>query len=533
MHPRKKSSIVLPLLFLVLSATALWVSVPALAQMIDRTHNPNIANAGIAKSLSQEIGMGRGNWMVPDSSSFIIARDPFRAIRRGRQLFQRKFLRIQGQGPLASDGIGDINNNLALGAGLSDSCAGCHGRPKGAAGFGGDVVTRPDSRDAPHLFGLGLKEMLADEITSDLRATRSQAIDEAQSAGRTINKPLNSKGINYGSINAHQDGTVDTSEVRGVNPDLRVRPFFAHGGKISIREFLIGAFNDEMGLQSVDPDLMQAKDGARVVTPSGMVLDGTKDQLETPPTADPGADPDQDGITNEIPTSLVDFMEFYLLNYFKPAVYRQTEETAQGRRLFDRVGCAQCHIPDLQINHDRRVADMDTAFDPERGMLNDLFATPKLLFNTIDDHSGYPTVKQPRLQPFLVKNFFSDIKRHDIGPNFYERNYNGTMQTEFLTTPLWGVGSTSPYGHDGRSINLISVILRHGGEAQAARDEFARLSDSQQSRLIAFLNSLVLFPPDDTASTLDPGDRNAFGFPQFGHGSIKLSALFNNPNDPE
>jgi hypothetical protein len=36
--------------------------------------------------------------MTSDSSSFIIARDPFRAIRRGRQLFQRKFLRSQGQG---------------------------------------------------------------------------------------------------------------------------------------------------------------------------------------------------------------------------------------------------------------------------------------------------------------------------------------------------------------------------------------------------------------------------------------------------
>src|SRR6266536_650440 len=160
---------------------AIWlVSAPVLSQSIDRTQNPNIANAGIAKSLAQEVGSGRGDLRTPDSSSFIIARDPFRAIRRGRQLFQRKFLRSQGQGPLAADGVGDINTNLALGAGLSDSCAGCHGRPKGAAGSGGDVVTRPDSRDAPHLFGLGLKEMLADEITSDLRAIRSQAIEDAR-----------------------------------------------------------------------------------------------------------------------------------------------------------------------------------------------------------------------------------------------------------------------------------------------------------------------------------------------------------------
>jgi hypothetical protein len=79
----------------------------------------------------------------------------------------------------------------------------------------------------------------------------------------------------------------------------------------------------------------------------------------------------------------------------------------------------------------------------------------------------------------------------------------------------------------------MEVILRHGGEAQAARDAFAALPPEQQERVLKLLNSLVLFPPDDTASTLDPGNRTTFGFPQFGHGSIKLTVLFNNPNDPE
>ncbi len=157
-------------------ACAVAVStIPALGQLIDKTKAPNIADEGINKSLTQQIGAGRGDWMTPDSSSFIISRDPFRAIRRGRQLFQRKFTRAEGNGPVAGDGLGDMNNKLAIGAGLTDSCAACHGRPRGSAGVGGDVVTRPDSRDAPHLFGLGLKEMLADEITSDLRAIRSAA----------------------------------------------------------------------------------------------------------------------------------------------------------------------------------------------------------------------------------------------------------------------------------------------------------------------------------------------------------------------
>jgi hypothetical protein len=44
---------------------------------------------------------------------------------------------------------------------------------------------------------------------------------------------------------------------------------------------------------------------------------------------------------------------------------------------------------------------------------------------------------------------------------------------------------------------------------------------------------LILFPPDDTPSNLDPGNRNNPYYPQAGQGSIKLSVLFNDPNDPE
>src|SRR5262245_1089266 len=507
---------------------------PALAQQIDRTQNPNNANAGIAKSLAEQIGAGRGDVNTPDSSAFIIARDPARAVRRGRQIFQRKFLGHQGQGPLFNDGEGDINTELRLGAGLVDSCAGCHGRPKGSAGSGGDVATRPDSRDAPHLFGLGLKEMLADEITADLRAIRDDAVHDARARRTSVTRRLTSKGIHYGVITARGDGSVDTSRVQGVDPDLRVRPFFLHGGTISIREFLVGAFQAEMGLQAVDPDLAAACSGSRIVTPGGMVLDGSKDVIECPPTANPDADPDRDGVGNEIPTSLVDFVEFYLLNYFKPATYQQTPSTRRGRSIMTSIGCMRCHVSDLKIKEDRRVADVETGYYPERGNpFNRLFATATILFTPRDDRSGFPPLKRPNRDPFVVRNIFTDFKRHDLGPNFHERNYDGTIRTHFLTTPLWGVGTTAPYGHDGRSINLAEVILRHGGEAQRERDLFAALGSRDQDEVVAFLSSLVIFPPDDTASNLDPGNRATAGYPQFGAGSIRLGALFNDPTDPE
>ncbi len=57
-----------------------------------------------------------------------------------------------------------------------------------------------------------------------------------------------------------------------------------------------------------------------------------------------------------------------------------------------------------------------------------------------------------------------------------------------------------------QTFNLTEVILRHGGEAQGESDAFAALSDADRNDLLEFLNSLILFPPDDTSSNLDPAN---------------------------
>lgn len=507
-------------------------SINTQAQETDITQTPNMANVGMKKSLEQQIGAGQGDIFTPDSSLYLINRDPFRSIARGRNLFQRKFTVAQGLGPRTGDGIGDIEAEASIGAGLADSCAACHGRPRGSAGFGGVVFTRPDSRDAPHLFGLGIVEMLADEITHDLRQISDEAVKIAKYKGRAITKRLVSKGLRYGKIRANPDGSVDTTRVEGVNSDLRVRPFFHHGGTISIREFIVGALNAEMGLEAADPDLARAAAGERIVTAAGMVLDGSVDSLEAPPAARESDDPDLDGVANEIPAGLVDHLEFYLLNYFQPATYETTRRTEKGRRILKEVGCTTCHRPTLVIEHDRRVADVVTEYNHQNGVFNHLFATATLLTKEVPG-SGHPTIKKPQGQPFSVTNIYADFKRHDLGPNYWERNFDGTLTKEFMTEPLWGVGSTAPYGHDGRSINLREVILRHGGEAQESRDAFGDLPVRRQEFVLDFLQSLVLFGPPDTASNLDPGDPNAPDFPQNGHGSINLTGLFNDPSDPE
>ena len=68
---------------------AVVVCVSANAQLSDIEQTPNPLNEGIQKSYQEQIGMGRGDINTFDSSLFIIKRDPFRSIRRGRQIFQR------------------------------------------------------------------------------------------------------------------------------------------------------------------------------------------------------------------------------------------------------------------------------------------------------------------------------------------------------------------------------------------------------------------------------------------------------------
>ena len=82
-----------------LMGAAAMLAGPAIAQLRDVKEkiSGNDVNEGIQKSLPEEIGAGRGNLTTQGSSLYIVARDPFRSIRRGRQLFQRKFLPSQGQ----------------------------------------------------------------------------------------------------------------------------------------------------------------------------------------------------------------------------------------------------------------------------------------------------------------------------------------------------------------------------------------------------------------------------------------------------
>ena len=202
------------------------------------------------------------------------------------------------------------------------------------------------------------------------------------------------------------------------------------------------------------------------------MLNGLTDTFEPAPS-------DEGDIgTVEQRTALVDFLEFYLFSYFKAGTGEQTPLDSHGRKLFEETGCTTCHIPTADPARSAggrrgdRVRPRAGPFQPA------LFHRALIAREPVIDRAGRGR-EDSAYQPFVVENIYTDFKRHDLGPNFHERSYDGTIRTAFMTSPLWGVGSTPPYGHDGRSINLMEVILRHGGEAKEARDSFAALSSTE------------------------------------------------------
>ena len=103
---------------------------------------------------------------------------------------------------------------------------------------------------------------------------------------------------------------------------------------------------------------------------------------------------------------------------------------------------------------------------------------------------------QPKLEQFDYTlgrrvRLFSDLRRHDMGPQLAERTDRGVAPSVFLTRPLWGLGDRGNYFlHDGRARSIAEAIRLHGGEAAEAAGSFAALPIEEQRAIEVFLLSL-------------------------------------------
>jgi CxxC motif-containing protein (DUF1111 family) len=132
---------------------------------------------------------------------------------------------------------------------------------------------------------------------------------------------------------------------------------------------------------------------------------------------------------------------------------------ANGRKVFQTVGCALCHTPTMQ--------------------------------------TGNSTVAALRNKPV---NLYSDLMLHNMGSGLADDILQVQAgPDEFRTAPLWGLGQRLFFLHDGRTSDLVEAIQAHAGaasgrfpasEANGVIGAFSRLPEQQKQDLLNFLRSL-------------------------------------------
>ena len=347
----------------------------------------------------------------------------------------------------------------------AQSCLECHSVVSSAAipasfGVGGagssssNVIFRPTKINLkngdtngrfinpPFLFGSGAVELLAKEMTIRLQELKEQALADP---GAEI--VLTAKGVSFGTIIVDRAGHLDTSNVKGINQDLVVRPFGRKGEFATVRAFDRGAMQFHFGMQPVE-------------------------------VVGEGEDPDGDGVTNEILIGELSALHIWSTTLPKPEMVKMSENSSQGFFVFDQIGCTECHTPFLNTN-----TKLLTYSYPE--------VEEEPTANTFYEIDLAQIANFRRNQDGGVEvPLFADLKRHDMGSGLEESFEGDVPRNEFTTARLWGVADTAPYLHDGRALTIKEAILMHGGEAQESRDAFAALDNNDMQALLSFLNSL-------------------------------------------
>ena len=311
-----------------------------------------------------------------------------------------------------------------------------------------DGVTETTGRviNPPFIFGAGGVELLAKEMTRDLQSIKTEA--ENEPLGTKFD--LLTKGIEFGTVTSNGDGTVDikiTNDL-GIDQDLVVRPFGRKGDNFSIRDFDRGAMAFHFGIQSLD-------------------------------VFDAGTDPDGDGIIDELTIGEMSALSVFLATLPSPVMTRLTDDAFAGELLFDSLGCANCHVPELHSESKYLTQSFpDIATDPDANVFMSINLRKK------------PSLFRKSGRGIVVP-LFSDLKRHNMGSELAETT-GSDLDPFFITARLWGIADSAPYLHDGRAATLTEAILAHGGEALVSQKKFKALADQQRIELLSFLRSLKL-----------------------------------------
>ena len=152
----------------------------------------------------------------------------------------------------------------------------------------------------------------------------------------------------------------------------------------------------------------------------------------------------------------------------------------RGNGLFDKTGCATCHVETLTTAPAGTKIDGGTftipaalgsiTFHPYGDFLLHDIGTGDGILQATREHYGNKVFQM--MSGYLAKQNFE------------------SSRNKIRTAPLWGVRLRPRMMHDGGSLTFRDAIMRHGGEAAHVTKQFEKLKRGEQEAIIEFLKSL-------------------------------------------
>jgi len=417
-------------------------------------------------------------------------------VARGRQLFTAKFTDADGRGrPKATQAIvptlrkrGETPNFQRTGGPDSSACSSCHSEP--FVGGAGDFVTNvfasegfesadfdsldpsfSSERNTKPIFGDGLVELLAREMTQELQGLRQRGVRDAAASGKDVDVRLETKGVYYGWLTVKANGIVDFSRLEGLDNDLVVRPFSQKGVFTSLRQFTVNAMNQHFGMEASE------RFGVRWTGSHNFGGSAVPDALSS-------------GDISSVVAFQATLPPPIRKTYDKPEWQAVADA---GEKAFDALGCASCHKSSLPL---KSLVFTDPGPLDAAGTLR-ASEVAKPIAIDLAKQPWASTLKKNDKGEWLVP-LYGDLKRHVIVDEGNPELGNELMAQRFVerdvfrTAPLWGVGSYGSHGHRGDFTTLDGIIRAHGGEAREAGHAYANADEAIRNSIIAFLKSLVI-----------------------------------------
>jgi len=164
----------------------------------------------------------------------------------------------------------------------------------------------------------------------------------------------------------------------------------------------------------------------------------------------------------------------------RDAKLADSDRSQKGAKLFNKIGCAECHVSTLTTAPAGTKINGGTYIVPEALGGKTFYPYSDFLLHNVGTGDG---IVVPMVEHYGRNMYQTKWK------NFSAQSFHNA-QNKLRTAPLWGVRFRNRLMHDGNSTTLRDAILRHRKEARESAHRFDRMSAADQQAILEFLSSL-------------------------------------------